>query len=284
MDLSVIIAHYTPTLDHPCLQTVTRTFSELARQCKGLEAEVLVCDDGSPLYRRHSNEAASLVLPDGREYYDFTGEEALAIVKERFPLVEVPPITHWLYLEKTKPCSSKARLWNLAVERAQADKLIFFDDDNYLNQTGSLLEFKHLLDRYRVVFGQVIDRKGRARSYKSHRVQGTTFGMHQSLWKQIGGFGEWTESVSSGIDSDLWFKLHRELQSAKPHEAAYTDKIQSVDGCSKRWKPFVGSLFRHKAVRQAFEAQYGCSNYRDAHANPSRKKSTWMDNLTRQAS
>lgn len=282
MDLSIIIAHYTPTLDHPCLQTVTRSFSELARQCAGLSAEVLVCDDGSPLYRRHFDNAESHTLPDGREYYDFTGDEAISIARERFPLVEFPPITHWLYLEKTKPCSSKARLWNLAAQLAQSDKLIFFDDDNYLNQTDSLLEFQHLLDRYRVVFGQVMDRKGRARSFKSQRVQGTTFGLHKSLWKEIGGFGEWTESVSSGIDSDLWFKLYGKLHTANPREAAYTDKIQSVDGCSKRWKPFVGSLFRHRAVREAFEAQHGCPNYRDSHANPSRKKSAWMDNLTPQ--
>lgn len=245
--------------------------------------EVIVCDDGSPLYRRHSDENRSFSLPDGRVYYDFVGDEALAIARERFPIADFPPISHWIYLEKTKQCSSKARLWNLAADGARSGKLIYFDDDNFLNQPDSLAEFQKLLDRYQVVFGQVIDRKGRARSYKSHRVQGTTFGVHKTLLKAAGGFGEWTEAVSSGIDSDLWYKLYQTLKNERPFQAVYTDKIQTTDGCSKRWKPFVGSFFRHRAVRKAFAEVHGCTNYRDARANPSRNKSLWIDNLTRQA-
>jgi len=283
LDLSIIIAHYTPTLDHPCLSSVAKTFTELARQCGGLEAEVIVCDDGSPLYRRHSDDNLSFSLPDGRVYYDFVGDEALAIAKERFSIADFPPISHWIYLEKTKPCSSKARLWNLAAEKALSGKLIYFDDDNFLTQPNSLTVFQRLLNQYQVVFGQVIDRKGRPRSFKSQRVQGTTFGVKKTLLQSVGGFGEWTEAVSSGIDSDLWFKLYQKLKNERPFQAAYTDEIQTIDGCSKRWKPFVGSFFRHRAVRQAFQEIHGCANYRDSHANPSRKKSLWIDNLTRQA-
>ena len=284
MDLSIIIAHYTPTPDHPCIGAVTRTLVELAHQCKDLSAEVIICDDGSPIYRRDLDGETPQILDDGRRVFDLMGDTARSVAGERFPASDLPPISHWLYLEKTIPCSSKARLWNLATDLAQSENLIFFDDDNYLVQSDGLNRFHQLLEQYQLVFGQVIDRKGRVRSYASHRVQGTTFGIKKSVLKSIGGFGEWTEAVSSGIDSDLWFKLYNHFKDENPCQVAYTDEIQTVDGCSKRWKPFVGSFMRHRAVRRKFAEIHGCLNYRDHQVNPSRQKSLWMDNLTLQES
>ncbi len=283
MKLSIIIAHYTPTPDHPCIVAVTRTMAELAHQCRGLDAEVIICDDGSPINSRHLKEQIPLTLPDGRWLYDLTGAAAKTVAAERFPALALPPVSHWLYLKKTRPCSSKARLWNHATELARSENLVFFDDDNYLNQPNGLNQFSRLLHNYRVVFGQVIDRRGRARGYASHRVQGTTFGIKKPVLQSIRGFGEWTEAVSSGIDSDLWFKLYQALKAQRPFQAAYTDSIQTTDACSKRWKPFVGSFFRHRAVRRQFAAVHGCPDYRDSRHNPSRNKSLWMDNLTQPA-
>ena len=38
------------------------------------------------------------------------------------------------------------------------------------------------------------------RSYNSYRVQGTTIATKKEILNKIGGFGEWTEEYSCGVD------------------------------------------------------------------------------------
>ena len=280
MDLSIILAHYLPSSSHPCLDAVKRTVRTLEEQSLDLDVEIIVCDDGSLTEPEHPGRAPiEIKLDDGRTCYDFQGEDANRIARERLGLATTR-IGHWLYLPRTKPASSKARLWNLATSLARADRLIFFDDDNYLIKDKGLNIFNTLLNDYKLVFGQIVDSNGRPRPYTSKRVQGSTFGIHRKLLNKIGGFGIWTESVSSGIDSDIWFRLYQELKNDLPFSAAFTASIQSFDGCSKRWKPFVGSFLRHRVVRKEFHRVNGCKNYRSATHNPSRNKTLWIHDLS----
>lgn len=278
MDLSIIIAHYLPGSNHPCREAVARTFETLDKQAHDLKVELIVCDDGSADLLSIQPSDHKIKLGDGRICYDFLSEQATEICSSRLG-VQTGLISHWLYLPRTKNISSKARLLNTAVALAQAEQLLFFDDDNYLIQADSLKTFLHELKTYQLLFGQIVDSNNHARPYSSHRVQGSTFGVRKTLLQQVGGFGEWTEKVSSGIDSDIWFKFYQVLKAARPYQAAWTSSIQSVDGCSKRWKPFVGFLMRHRAVRKEFYAVHGCKNYRSVRHNPSREKQGWIKQI-----
>lgn len=278
MDLSIILAHYLPEPSHPCLEAVKRTIESLEAQVSDLEVEIIVCDDGSILPEKDINFQAEIPLSDGRICRDYQGEAAQAIAESRLG-AKTTHLSRWLYLPRTKSVSSKARLWNLAASIAQSDKLIYFDDDNYFLNPDSLDQFHVLLDHHKLVFGQIVDSNKRPRPYSSKRVQGSTFGLQKELLNKIGGFGEWTEAVSSGIDSDLWFKLYRELKDDDPYSAVFSTEIQTFDGCSKRWKPFVGSFFRHRVVRKEFYKQNGCKDYRSVKHNPSRDKTLWIKQL-----
>jgi len=278
VDLSIILAHYLPEPSHPCLEAVKRTLETLESQVSNLEIEIIVCDDGSLPPEKTINFQSEIPLADGRICQDYQHDAAQAIAHNRLEVTS-QHLSHWLYLPRTKNVSSKARLWNLAASIAKSDKLIYFDDDNYFLTPDSLTRFHSLLNEYKLVFGQIVDSNGRARPYSSHRVQGSTFGLHKELLDSSGGFGEWTEIVSSGIDSDLWFKLYNELKNDDPHSAAFTSDIQTFDSCSKRWKPFVGSFFRHRAVRKEFYKQNQCKDYRSVKQNPSRDKTLWIKKL-----
>ncbi|MCF7823713.1 MAG: glycosyltransferase family 2 protein [Candidatus Marinimicrobia bacterium] len=279
MNLSIILAHYLPEPSHECLSSIKRTVETLEAQISDLKVEIIICDDGSRQPAENIPAQTKIELDDGRVCFDYQSESAQAISKSHLG-TSPQHLSHWLYLPRTKRISSKARLWNLAASIAQADKLIFFDDDNYLLKPDSLSKFDQLLDQYALLFGQIVDSNGRARPYTSNRVQGSTFGLHRDLLNKIGGFGVWTEAVSSGIDSDLWFKLYHALKADTPQSAAFTTEIQTFDGCSKRWKPFVGSIFRHRIVQKEFYRANHCKNYRSVRHNPSRDKSLWIKNLT----
>ena len=130
-----------------------------------------------------------------------------------------------------------------------------------------------------MVIGQVQDSNGRLRPYSSYRVQGTTFAVKKEIIKKVGGFGEWTESVSSGVDSDIWWKLYHYFQKHPALKACYTSQIQTVDSCSKRWKPHIKQIFRHRAVRKEFYIIHGCPDYRSPKHNLARNKSNWLKDL-----
>ena len=175
---------------------------------------------------------------------------------------------------------SKASIGNAAINISQSENLLFLDDDNYFISNNSLKKIVTLLNNYHLVFGQVQDSNGRLRPYSSNRVQGTTFAVKKEVVLDIGGFGEWTESVSSCVDSDIWWKFYQYFQENPQIKACYTSQIQTIDSCSKRWKPYIKKFFRHCAVKKEFNKVHGCPNYRSIKDNPSRIKSNWMEDLT----
>lgn len=175
---------------------------------------------------------------------------------------------------------SKARIGNAATFLASSDNLLFLDDDNYFITENSIAVIVNLLKDYQLVIGQLQDSNGRYRTYSSNRVQGTTFAVKKDILQNTGGFGKWTEAVSSGVDSDIWWKLYHYFQKNPKLKACYTSQFQTVDSCSKRWKPHIKQIFRHRAVRKEFNKIHGCPDYRNPKHNPARNKSNWLKDLT----
>ncbi len=278
MDLSIIIAHFDPGDRPDCVESFYKVLDTIQAQQGNLKVEVIIADDGSP-----SNSSIptleTTVLHEGEKRVHLLSGKPLQswLTQESF---KGNHPNHWLYLQQAHKVMCKARLWNHGAELARSEYLLFLDDDNYFLSENTLTTLKELMKTYDVVFGQVEDSKGRSRSFKSHRVQGTSFAIQKDLIQKVGGFGEWTESVSSGIDSDFWWKLYQYHTTKESLRVAYTSAFRTVDSCSKRWKPFVGSFFRHRAVRKQFFKENGCKNYRSATHNPSRDKTHWMTDLT----
>jgi len=277
MDLSIIIAHYDPG-NHPnCLLSFHKTLSSILEQKKNLNIEIIVCDDGSINNIDIMNDKTSIIKKSNKSVYYLNNEDLNKWkLKKSF---NYPDITTWLYYPKTNQSMCKALLGNVGIEIAQSDNLLFLDDDNYFITNNSIDNIIKLLTQYQLVIGQIKDSNNRLRPYSSHRVQGTTFAVRKSILQKIGGFGEWTEKVSSGVDSDIWWKLYHYFHQNQQLKGCYTSKFITIDSCSKRWKPHIKQLFRHRAVRKEFEIIHGCKNYRNPKYNPSRIKSNWLKNL-----
>jgi hypothetical protein len=173
---------------------------------------------------------------------------------------------------------SKARLLNVATSIAKSENLFFLDDDNYFISKHSIKNLVNLLDEYSLVIGQVKDNNGRYRTYESNRVQGTTLSMKNHVFKEINGFGEWTEEFSCGVDSDLWIKLYKYFITNKSLKACYTNRILTFDSQSKRWKKYT-KFFKEWNLRRKFQSIHNCKNYKSAKSNLSRQKHLWLENL-----
>ncbi len=280
IELSIIIAHYAPQQSGPCDGVLQRTLHQIAHQKMAEQCEILIADDGSPAHRDIMNRVEGTPVADGRLLYTLSGERLEKWCAENG--TDEKLISKWLYLPKTEPpAMSKSRLWNLAAKKAGASRLLFLDDDNIFLGEENIRNLLDLSTKYQVVFGQVADRSGRFRPYESQRVQGTTFMLNSEILQRIGGFGEWTEATSSGIDSDLWWQLYKEYQANHSFRACYTSQVQTQDTCSKRWAAWTG-WFRRRAVVKAFKREHGCRNYRNSKFNPSRIKTNWMENKIEQ--
>lgn len=284
--ITVIVAHYAPARDggqsHRALE---HTLGSLLDPAISEPPVVLVCDDGSPAHGvlEQPDEGGALRREDanGRS----VSVRPLDDPAIRSLGVRVPAGLQgsWLYLPKHRRAMCKARLWNLAARLAPGERLVFLDDDHGFVTDEPLRHFAELLERFPIVIGQVVGRSGRARPFSSRRVQGTTFALSASMLEACGGFGEWTEEVSCGIDSDLWWKLYRRTARLSGPQACYTSTIRTIDSISKRWQSYSGRWTRRRALRRAFEAQHRCVNYRDPEQNPSRRKELWMVDLTESA-
>ncbi len=279
MELSIIIAHFDPG-NHPhCFDSFCRTLEEINKQKSKHSIEIIIADDGSPMNSNISSMDVNSINWNDRIIFDMVNHKLLHFLnRKKLPGIE--DISHWLYLPKNPICMSKARLWNAAASISKSEYLLFLDDDNYFISENSIQNVIKLLQNYSVVFGQIKDSNGRFRKYSSNRVQGTTFAIKKDVLKNIGGFGEWTEKTSCGIDSDFWFKLHKYFSDQKEIQVCYTDTIQSIDSCSKRWRPQIKHIFRNRKIKNQFFEIHGCIDYKSTVHNPSRVKSNWIVDLT----
>ena len=278
MDLSIIIAHYDPGNHLDCLNSFQKTLAEILAQKDKYKIEIIIADDGSVSNKNIIRNGAYKINESGKNIYYLTGDKLVKWkIEKGYYYTE---ITHWLYLPKTDPVMSKARIGNAAISLASSENLLFLDDDNYFITENSIAVILNLLKEYQLVIGQIQDSNGRYRIYSSKRVQGTTFAVKKEILQNTGGFGEWTETVSSGVDSDIWWKLYHYFQKNPKLKACYTSQFQTVDSCSKRWKPHIKQIFRHRAVRKEFNRVHGCPDYRNPKHNPARNKSNWLKDLT----
>ena len=278
MDLSIIIAHYNPGNLPDCLNSFHKTLTEISAQKVDYEIEIIIADDGSVTHQDIQYLGSPITDQDERTIYQLEGN-ALATWKRENDF-NYSSISHWLYLPKIEPMMSKARISNIAIAKTSSENLLFLDDDNYFISENTIDSIIKLFQKYQLVIGQIKDNNGRLRPYSSSRVQGTTFGVKKETIIEAGSFGKWTEAVSSGVDSDIWWKLYYYFEKNSHLKACYTSKIQTLDSCSKRWRPHIKQFFRHRAVKKLFHQIHGCTNYRSVSMNPSRDKSNWMDNLT----
>ena len=278
MDLSIIIAHYDPGNHLDCLNSFQKTLAKILTQKAEYSIEIIIADDGSVSNKDIIQNSTSQINESGKIIYYLTGEKLEQWKTKRG--YNYTEIRHWLYLPKTEQVMSKARIGNAATSLASSDNLLFLDDDNYFISENSIEVILNLLQDYCLAFGQVQDANGRYRPYRSNRVQGTTIAVKKEVIKNAGGFGDWTEVISSAVDSDIWWKLYWYFQKNPDLKACYTSQFQTVDSCSKRWKPHIKQFFRHRAVKKEFNKIHGCPNYRNPSDNPSRIKSNWMVDLT----
>ena len=278
MDLTIIIAQYDPG-DHPsCIESFHKTLSQIESQKENYEIEVIIADDGSVTHQDIQSFGSSRTSPDDKTIYQLEGNSLANWTQENY--FDYPSISHWLYLPKIEPMMSKARVGNFAIAKASSSNLFFLDDDNYFISNHTIESIIKLLQKYQLVIGQIQDNNGRLRSYSSKRVQGTTFGIIKHHIVQAGLFGVWTEQVSCGIDSDLWWKLYHHFQKNPHLQACYSPDIITLDSCSKRWKPYINTFFRNYALKNLFKEIHGCKNYRSINTNPSRNKPNWIIDLT----
>tara|TARA_Y100000590_G_scaffold410778_1_gene504141 strand:- start:1630 stop:2460 length:831 start_codon:yes stop_codon:yes gene_type:complete len=276
MDLSIIITHFNPG-NHPnCLESFHKTLSSINKS--NYSIEIIIADDGSTTNKKIQNITKKFINQNGKKIYHLKGGSLESWKKEND--FNYPNIKHWLYLPKTEKVMGKARISNAAVMKAKSKNLFFLDDDNYFISNDPIPKIMHYFKNFELIIGQIKDKNGYFRSYSSNRVQGTTFGIKKKLLINAGLFGEWTESVSSGVDSDLWWKLYHHFKQNKKLTACYTSEIQTFDSCSKRWRPFIKSFFRKRQLIKAFNNEHLCLNYTKVKYNPSRNKKNWMINLT----
>ena len=109
-------------------------------------------------------------------------------------------------------------------------------------------------------------------------MQGTTIAINKEIFKQINGFGEWTEKFSCGVDSDFWIKVHKYFTENIYLKACYTNKISTYDSYSKRWKKYT-KIFQDFRLNKEFKRIYSIANYKNAKYNLSRNKKLWIKNL-----
>jgi len=276
MDLSIIIAHYNPG-DHPtCLEAFHKTISTINHL--NYSIEIIIADDGSITNKSIPILTKSIINQNDKNIFHLYGEALETWKKENG--FDYPMIKHWLYLPKNEQVMGKARITNASIMLAKSNNLFFLDDDNYFISKNPITTIMKLFNEYQLIIGQIKDHNGHFRPYSSNRVQGTTFGIKKEIIINSGMFGEWTEQTSSGVDSDIWWKLYHYFIKNSTLKGCYTSEIQTIDSCSKRWRPFIKSFFRKRKLMKAFAKQHQCQNYNKVKYNPSRNKKKWLINLS----
>ena len=275
--LSIIIAHYYPEdVDYP--NPLIKTLKSIISDYSNNDIEIIIADDGSSYSKFITNSYSKKVSikNDDRQIFFLEDDKLVKFLLEH----SLPPnlISKWVYLPKVKKCMSKAKVLNYSVLLSSSENLFFLDDDNYLISQNSIKSLYKLFNKYNFIVGQIKDNNNRMRLFSSNRVQGTTIAINKDIINKIGGFGEWTEEFSCGVDSDLWIKIFQYFKKKSSLKACYTNKISTYDSHSKRWGKFT-KFFKEWNIRNKFKKLYGIKNYKNVSYNLSRNKKLWLDNL-----
>ena len=277
-DLSIIIAHYNPSDKNDIINPLIKTIESINSQKNNHKIEIIIADDGSAytndLIEYYSTK--KITDKDKKYIYTLNGDKLSSWLSKKN--INSDLINGWVYFPKYTGSMSKARVVNKCIDLSSSDKLCFLDDDNYFISKNSIENILKLFDNYNLIIGQIQDNNKKYRSYNSYRVQGTTIAVNKKIIENIGGFGEWTEEFSCGIDSDLWIKLYNHFIANDDLKACYTNKFSTYDSYSKRWKKYT-KFFKEFRLRQKFNKIYGCKNYKNHKYNLSRQKQLWIENL-----
>ena len=274
--ITIIIAHYDPGDSLKVRNAFLKTLETLDNQKYTGELEIIIADDGSYYTSLLEND----LKIEKNEYYQLDKKNIKKLLFDHYNKSDFSNIINdWIILPKKQNKMYKPKVLNISASIANGDLIFFLDDDNYFCHNDCIQNIMDLYQKYKIIFGQVIDNNGRKRSYNSNRVQGTTFGVDKTIFNEINGYGEWTIKMSNGVDSDIWWKLFQYSQKNNI-QGCYSSSIQTIDACSKRWKKFTPSILRVWKLKKEFNKKYGCKNYRSKVYNPSRNKSLWLDNLT----
>ena len=276
-ELSIIIAHYKPnsSIENP----LNKTLSIIKEQKSNFKIEIIIADDGSDYTSNIANNYSKKdkIKNDLRSIYFLENEKLKKMLKKNNILSD--NIQRWVYLPKEEKCMSKARVSNFAANSANSNNLVFIDDDNYFISKNSIKNLLNLFKNYNFIVGQIKDKNGKLRKYSSNRVQGTTIALDKRVFIEIGGFGEWTEKFSCGVDSDFWIKIFKYFNKNKNLKACYTNEVSTYDSYSKRWKKYT-KIFKEILLKIEFKKIHNCKNYKKAKYNLSRNKSLWIKDLT----
>ena len=274
--ITIIISHYDPGNSIKAKTAFLKTLETLSEQEYTCKLEIIIADDGS----YYTPILENSLKKEANEYYQLDKQNIKKLLSDFYNSPKFSNIIdEWIVLPKKQNKMYKPKVLNISASIADGDLIFFLDDDNYFCHNDSIKNIMDLYQKYKIIFGQVIDNNGRKRSYKSSRVQGTTFGIDKAIFNKINGYGEWTIKMSNGVDSDIWWKLFQYSQKNNIR-GCYSSSIQTVDVCSKRWKKFTPSILRIWKLKKEFNKKYGCKNYRSKIYNPSRNKTLWLDNLT----
>ena len=274
--LRLIIAHYYPEdVDYP--NPLIKTLKSIISDYSNNDIEIIIADDGSSYSKFITNSYSKKVSikNDDRQIFFLEDDKLVKFLLEH----SLPPnlISKWVYLPKVKKCMSKAKVLNYSVLLSSSENLFFLDDDNYLISQNSIKSLYKLFNKYNFIVGQIKDNNNRMRLFSSNRVQGTTIAINKDIINKIGGFGEWTEEFSCGVDSDFWIKMYQYYLNHKI-KVCYTNKLKTYDSFSKRWGKFT-KLFRNYKIKKEFNKIYNCINYKDKKYNLARNKSLWIEDL-----
>lgn len=255
MGLSIIIIHTAP--ENKYLDVLKKTIESIRRQAYQQEVEILVADDGSCWSQKF--------LEQGEDYRYF---DAAAIAEiEDLDCLSIDGY----FLARTSRRYLKAVLWNRAVAKARFDNLVFLDDDHPFSSKKALQRYAALLDQYEFVYGRLRNPNGTYRRFHDPSVQGTNFAMRRELFEKVEGFGLYTADWGCGEDSDLFWKVYKELipEPGEHLKAFYAADILTEDLCSGRWGGCLGGADKCIA---GFQELHGV----DVHKNASRRKQDWV--------
>ena len=125
LSLSIVIAHYCTDKSNQSYDSFIRTLDNIQSQSEKYDIEIIIADDGSNYSKNIINEHSEKIdiLNDERALFLLKKKE----LKEHLNNFNINNnlITKWLYIPKTKPCMSKARLWNYGIQYSTSNKLFF---------------------------------------------------------------------------------------------------------------------------------------------------------------
>ncbi len=272
--ISVIISHYEPSKDITiCRRFLSRTIESVRNQHVNFEVEIIICDDGSFWSQN--------ICGENRDLIDMKKEQ---IINNRL-LCDLD-VDRYIYLYNNN-AYRRVKIQHIAFLTSKFNKIVALDDDHPLYFKKSLSRFYHYLDKYEFVRGRIIKSNGMPQTFFTRNVQGTTYGLTKSLYKKMGGFGEYLFDNSCGDDDDLNWKVYNILFNNYPDKrrACYAGEIITRDQLTSRWvygKTQQGSNsfvdlpiqkdLRNKTFTDIFIMKYHIS----PNDNPSRIKQMWM--------